>query len=253
MRILLTNDDGHTSPLLQFIADKLSTIGELTIVVPKYEQSWTGKSISRFKQLHKGMERIGSFDAYTIDGTPGDCVNIALHHICEGGKPDLVVSGINAGINAGAGFIFSSGTVGACFEANISGVPAIALSQHFDPRSMCRWIATNTFPVDELERLRKQSTDLLDKIFAYYFSQDWKRSATFNFNLPFKANQPTQIINAPVSHIMYGSCFKQVGDHFEHNLSELTDDDRPITDSKVVFSGDISVSELDIKKFGQLS
>jgi len=65
---------------------------------------------------------------HALDGTPADCADIGIYHLFES-RPDLLISGINTGGNEGLGFLLSSGTVGACLEANIAGLPAVALSQ----------------------------------------------------------------------------------------------------------------------------
>jgi 5'-nucleotidase len=103
----------------------LRTMGNLTIVVPEEEQSWTGQSISRFRYLYLDTVMLRDGQAYCVDGTPADCINLGIYHVLQQ-KPDLVGSGINIGINAGLGFALSSGTIGACLEANIAGIPAIA-------------------------------------------------------------------------------------------------------------------------------
>ena len=152
MEILLTNDDGPDSPLLGLVADDLRERGNLTVVVPKNEQSWTGKSMTRFRELR--LERMGD-GAYTVDGTPPDCVNVAVHHLYEA-RPDLVVSGINVGSNTGIGFAFSSGTVGACLEANIIGLPAVALSQILGGGLFFEWTDNKRFPESELAANARQ-------------------------------------------------------------------------------------------------
>ncbi|MBN1141928.1 MAG: 5'/3'-nucleotidase SurE, partial [Deltaproteobacteria bacterium] len=101
MEILLTNDDSHRSPLFQFIIEHLDALGRLTIVVPKEEQSWTGKSITRFKHLYVDEIALFGRGAFCLDGTPADCINWGIYHLYEGRRPDLVVSGINIGLNTG--------------------------------------------------------------------------------------------------------------------------------------------------------
>lgn len=126
MHILLTNDDGldaYGLSVLQKIVRPLAT--KLTIVAPASNQSGTGRSISlhRDLRLQKHEERV-----YSLDGTPTDCVMLGLNIVCKDGVPDLVVSGVNHGMNIGDDVGYS-GTVGAAFEAAINGIPAIALSQ----------------------------------------------------------------------------------------------------------------------------
>lgn len=73
MHILLTNDDSHISPLFRFAIDILKPLGDVTIVVPQEEQSWTGKSMSRFKPLALSQIRLQEDIAHCVNGTPADC------------------------------------------------------------------------------------------------------------------------------------------------------------------------------------
>jgi 5'-nucleotidase len=156
MEILLTNDDGPESPLLLFLLEKLSEFGRVVTVVPKHEQSWRGKAITRGKALALEEAMVGPFCAFTLDGTPADCVNLAVYHLFEK-KPELVVSGINIGINTGCAFLWSSGTVGACLEGNLAGIPGIALSQMLDGPATELLRARRPLPEDEHARLRAQT------------------------------------------------------------------------------------------------
>ena len=125
-KILLTNDDSHDSPLFHFAIDELQKLGDLTISVPATEQSWKGKAMTRFGNVYVEEISIHGTGAWSITGTPADCVNIAIYNLMET-PPDVVVSGTNIGKNTGLSFMWSSGTVGACLEANIAGLPALAL------------------------------------------------------------------------------------------------------------------------------
>ncbi|MGH8911739.1 MAG: 5'/3'-nucleotidase SurE [Acidimicrobiia bacterium] len=127
MRILVTNDDGIEAPALVPLARAMAQIGEVTVVVPDRERSWVGKAITRFEPVAvKEMER-GGLAMYAVSGYPADAVQLGIHAFANP-IPDLVVSGINLGYNHGAGFLMSSGTVGAAVEAWISGVSAVAVS-----------------------------------------------------------------------------------------------------------------------------
>ena len=145
MNILLTNDDGWDSPLLPFTADYLREMGDLTIALPQEEQSWTGKAMTRFGRLQVEERELCGITGYSISGRPADCMNLALHHLCPK-LPDLIVSGINMGSNLGVSFIVSSGTVGACLEANIAGIPGIALSQCLQPETYKQWANEQHLP-----------------------------------------------------------------------------------------------------------
>jgi 5'/3'-nucleotidase SurE len=266
MKILLTNDDSHRSPLLELAYKAASKIGDVTIVVPKHEQSWKGKSLTRFGYLH--LESIQLFDtnSYTIDGTPADCVNIAIHHLFNGKKPDLVLSGINAGLNAGTGFVLSSGTVGACLEANISGVPAIALSQHFDVETREHYINSYSIPDETLKRIKFQTEVTLEKLFDVFLANSHLLTSmtTWNVNLPFFAadNFPVEVTSMGKS--IYGTCYRMVDSfasgennnliikRFEHDLVDYSEDESPNCDSRVLYKGSASVTPIDLHTLGQV-
>jgi 5'-nucleotidase len=120
MRIILTNDDGYTSRGLLLLRDVLVKYGEVIVVAPKTHQSAKSTSIT-FGLLH--VDKMDE-DFYVVDGTPADCVQFALGYFKD---IDLVVSGCNNGYNLGVDTIYS-GTVGACIQATIGGIPAIAFS-----------------------------------------------------------------------------------------------------------------------------
>lgn len=123
MDILVTNDDGIHAEGLRVLADALRPLGSVTIVAPDREQSATSHSLT----LHRPLRiRKVSDGILTVDGTPTDCVLMAVHGFLTR-KPDLVVSGINHGPNMGND-VFYSGTVAAAVEGAFLGIPSIALS-----------------------------------------------------------------------------------------------------------------------------
>ncbi len=125
MRILITNDDGIFSEGLRELAEAMATHGEVVVVAPDREQSASGHSLTlnRPLRLQKVREHW-----YAVDGTPTDCVNMAVHGLLKEAPPDLVVSGINFGVNMGDDVTYS-GTVSAAFEASLHHLPAVAFSQ----------------------------------------------------------------------------------------------------------------------------
>lgn len=130
MKILLTNDDGINAEGLRHLVNWAKTKGEVCVFAPKTQQSAKSLSI----QIHGTYEvkKVDIFDgveAYSVDSTPADCVRVAVLGMKK--QFDLVISGINNGPNLG-GDIHYSGTVGACFEAALSGLNAIALSAAFN-------------------------------------------------------------------------------------------------------------------------
>ena len=123
VRILVANDDGIDSAGLSALAAALEQLGEVWIVAPRTPQSAMGRALTLFKPINVIQKKT---HCYAVDGTPSDCVNIALNRLLPD-RPALVVSGINTGPNMGDDIPYS-GTVAAAFEAAIRGIPAMAVS-----------------------------------------------------------------------------------------------------------------------------
>src|SRR4029434_8220794 len=124
MRILVSNDDGVYSPGIAALAKAAKRFGEVRIVAPDIEQSSMSHAITasrplRFKRIH-----IGQFDAYSVNGTPADCVALGMH---RWGHVDLILSGINLGLNLGHS-LWHSGTLAAAKQAALLGARGIAFS-----------------------------------------------------------------------------------------------------------------------------
>ncbi len=135
MRILCTNDDGYTALGLTVLASAASAIGEVTIVAPDREQSATSHSLTLFHPLRSRRTVDG---AHVVDGTPTDCVLLALNELLPR-RPELCLSGVNHGPNMGEDVLYS-GTVAAAMEATVMGIPAIALSYTGDrPEEIEGW------------------------------------------------------------------------------------------------------------------
>jgi 5'-nucleotidase len=130
-RILITNDDGIYSEGLRKLAEALDDLGEVLIVAPDREQSAASHALTlnrplRLLQLEE--------NEWIVDGTPTDCVNLAVLQLMKDHRPDIVVSGINFGPNLGDDVTYS-GTISAAFEGALLNIPSIALSalvgEHF--------------------------------------------------------------------------------------------------------------------------
>ena len=142
MRVLLTNDDGVHSEGIKALAEALAHLGEVTVVAPVQEASAIGHALTLRRPLR--IETIG-VRTFAIDGTPTDCVNLAISHVLRG-KPDLILSGINKGWNLGDDVTYS-GTVSGALEGALLGIPAIAVStqnkrNHFEFGAAARAAAT---------------------------------------------------------------------------------------------------------------
>lgn len=133
MRLLLVNDDGVQSPFLPAFAEAFSKVADVCVVVPAREQSWIGRAYSRHSLLEISQAQdLDGISRYTVNGTPSDCVNIALSHILKE-KPDAVISGLNIGQNVGFPLLWSSGTFSAAAEGAAWGIPAFAFSMRLAP------------------------------------------------------------------------------------------------------------------------
>jgi len=124
MRILISNDDGYLAPGINALAEALAPIADIVVVAPEGNRSGASNSLSLDRPLSVQKAANGF---YFVNGTPTDCVHIALTGMLAE-KPDLVVSGINNGPNMGDDTLYS-GTVAAATEGYLFGIPAIAFSQ----------------------------------------------------------------------------------------------------------------------------
>lgn len=148
IKILLTNDDGISATGIKVLENILADIGytNIFIVAPLRDQSGAGASFSYTRPV--GLEYLSLSDSGTqswaVDGTPVDCIKLALSVLLKNNLPDLVLSGINNGSNAGRNTLYS-GTVNAALEARLKGVPAIALSQiskieYLNPKKVAKYL-----------------------------------------------------------------------------------------------------------------
>lgn len=128
MNILVVNDDGITSPGIERLAQMAKKFGEVYVVAPASQCSAMSQRISVFGEMtiRKESFSVEGVHAYSVTGTPADCVKVALQYILPE-KPDYVFSGINHGFNVGYDILYS-GTVGAAVEALSEGVPSMAFS-----------------------------------------------------------------------------------------------------------------------------
>jgi 5'-nucleotidase len=157
VRILVSNDDGIYSPGIAALAEVASEFGTVRVVAPDVEQSSMGHAITATRPLSYRSTRLGHLTAYRVNGTPADCVALGAYHW---GQVDVVLSGINLGLNLGNS-IWHSGTLAAAKQAALLGVRGVALSgpagiENFD--SLKPWIRR------VLDILLNQSTLLLTNV-----------------------------------------------------------------------------------------
>jgi len=167
-RILVSNDDGIDAPgikLLEKIARELSP--DVWVVAPEVEQSGAGHSLTTRRPLR--LTEIGA-QRYVVDGTPTDCILLALKRLLRAGPPALVLSGVNAGTNIAEDITYS-GTCAAAMEATLFGLPAIALSQEYRDRNAISWAASEGFAAEAIRRIVATATP-------------WPVDTFFNVNFP---------------------------------------------------------------------
>ena len=176
MRILITNDDGINAPGLEVMAEIAREVagpeGEVWTVAPAFEQSGVGHCIS---YTHPMMVSQMGARSFAAEGSPADCVLVALHDVMTDNRPDLVLSGVNRGNNSAENTLYS-GTIGGAMEAALQGVPAIALSQYYGP--------DNAKEADPFEASRVHGAAVVRKILAAGLSASGDYSLFYNVNFP---------------------------------------------------------------------
>ena len=163
MKILITNDDGISSPALPRLISYAKKLGEVTAIAPKYEQSGKSHAIDFHGEIEiKRVALEGGEIAYSVDSSPADCVRYGVLGLKE--HYDLVISGINKGFNLGCDIVYS-GTAGAVFEAGRLGLRGIAIST--DPKTF------------------DHAFDRLDDLFAFIEEKKlFDFSPLYNVNIP---------------------------------------------------------------------
>ena len=127
-KILITNDDGYKALGLKVLIDALQKLGEVTVVVPSIDKSACGHSLTVKEPLRLIKE--GNNFYRLEDGTPSDCIFIALNELYKNSKPDIIISGINKGGNMGEDITYS-GTIAGAMEGVLQGIPSISISQTY--------------------------------------------------------------------------------------------------------------------------
>ena len=131
MQILISNDDGYLAPGIQILAQALGAIADVTVVAPDRNRSASSHSLTLTRPLRVTDHKNGFL---SVDGTPSDCVHLAITGLMKDKSPDMVISGINDGANMGDDVLYS-GTVAAATEGRFLGFPAIAVSMGaFNPK-----------------------------------------------------------------------------------------------------------------------
>jgi len=232
MKILVTNDDGFYAGGIQALAVELRKHAEVFVVAPSAEQSGISQAITFLRPLSPNPVKMDDkLIGYTVNGTPADCAKLALQELCPF-KPDLVISGINNGLNVGNN-VCHSGTVGGAYAASMFDVPSIALSVEFDENARFENVARMAWPI--IERIIE--TGIPNKAVA-------------NINFPTvvaERNQVSEVLAVPVETNPLGYNFQSGRDPKDKPFFWATNQPDPkpspfLTDTKAVMEGYVTVS-----------
>lgn len=176
MRIMLTNDDGYFAAGIKTLCHELNKNNkhEITIVAPAGQRSATGRSITIHEPLFvTKYENANKTIGFSVDGTPTDCVKLALQGGLLKDKPDLIISGINYGWNLGSD-VYYSGTVAAAMEGVLLGIPSIAVSlansekiDYLEPAALIREL------IDKEDFIKYCNHGLININFPSSNKQEW--------------------------------------------------------------------------------
>ncbi len=259
MHLLVTNDDGLDSVFLHELVHALRAAGHrLLVAAPAGEQSWIGAAKSRHRPVRSAPADRG-FDCPTwaIDGTPSDCVNIALAHLLPADEPpiDGVVSGINIGRNTSLAFILASGTIGGAWEGALHGLPAVAVSQDIPLAAFAQLRENGGRPAPELHATIRLSAHQAAHHAPALIAGTAPRTFTVhNLNFPHPARPDSPLRRTVPAHNLLPRLFAAADPEGNHRFafnpgSDLSPADLP-TDVAAVAAGAISHTVLDYRKLG---
>ena len=256
MKLLVTNDDGINSLFLRELIAALQAAGhELSIVAPVSEQSWTGASKTRSRPVKSGVvDRGFGCPTWMVDGTPSDCVNIAIAHLLPE-KVDGVISGINVGFNCSLGFILASGTVAGAWEGALHGLPAMAVSQDVSEEVYAHLKSLGGAPDGPLLETLKISAAHAARLAKPLLSATPRDSFTIhNLNFPFPCREDTAVRSTVPARVHAPGLFSPAADDGSHrllwgNIVDVSPAD-PLTDIACLEQGHISHTVLDYRRLG---
>jgi 5'-nucleotidase len=254
--LLITNDDGIESGFLHRLVAALVPDYKVSVAAPAFEQSWIGRAISRHAEIEVlcGAAHFPeAVQAWAINGTPTDCVNIALGHLLEQ-RVDAVVSGINIGYNTTEALILSSGTVAGAMEGAQWGLPAIAFSQcvpfaDFEAIRDSKGQTKGAF-ADSQAAAAQHATRLTGELLA----TPPPAGQVINVNFPEQTTAQSRVWETVPAKVQLGSLYEPCGSgKYRFRFSEGRSIERnPDSDRAVLEAGNISRSRLDFSRIGVL-
>lgn len=256
MRLLVTNDDGISSVFLHELVRAVLAAGhQVSVVAPRHEQSWVGASKSRSRPVHSAAEERGlGCPTWIVDGTPADCVNIALDHLLPE-QPEAVLSGINVGLNASLGFILGSGTIAGAWEGALHGLPAVAFSQDVTYEAFEAMQASGGIPDAELLPVIRSSAAHAARLGPKLAAATPANSfIVHNLNFPLACSAQSAVKVTVPARVIVPKLFTPKSKEGTHSLvfnygTDLSPADLP-TDRMALGEGFISHTVLDYARLG---
>lgn len=191
--LLLTNDDGIDSDFFHALVEALRQIAPLVIAAPTAEQSWVGRGVSRRKDVSVSARDDFGCPAWAIDGSPTDCVNIAMGNLLRE-SPRAIVSGINIGYNTTTPLIYSSGTVAAAMEGAFWSLPAFAVSQAIPRERFDEVRQPDRPPPDDIRAVVRQNARHAASFIKRLLHEPPASDAVVhNLNYPFQPRLPHEV------------------------------------------------------------
>ena len=237
MKILITNDDGYYAGGLQALAKELRQHAQIFIVAPAIEQSGISQAITFLRPLNpEPVHTDGELEGYVVNGTPADCVKLAVNELCPF-KPDVVISGINGGLNVGIN-VCHSGTVGGAFVASMFGFPSIAVSVESGDNPDFATAASLAWP-----------------IMKQLIETEFPPRSVLNLNFPTSAlvaaanGTAPDVVTVPVEtnplgyHFQKGTCPKNKPFYWATN-SPAPEPSGGLTDAQATMQGKVTLSAL---------
>lgn len=219
--LLVTNDDGPESPYASAFIDALAESGRyehFSVVLPSEERSWIAQAITRRQSVkaavYEAQQTINkngsSIASYLLDGTPADCATIGIEHLAKP-RPNLLFSGINIGTNAGMGFYFNSGTVGAARQAFLHGIGSAAFSVGVPSRFFSAWEKRDTQMLASVQAAITVHARVCAWIADFLVRHDaWVYADLFSVNLPWEITPETKFVLTRLEPQMYAELFVEV-------------------------------------------
>ena len=253
---LVTNDDGIESAFLHALVKALRPNFRVTVAAPAFEQSWTGRSMTRHGEvevIHSPSYFPKDVDAWAISGTPSDCVNIALGNLLPE-KPDIVLSGINIGYNTTETLILSSGTVAGAIEGTLWGIPAMAFSKCV-PKHLFEHIRDSKGKADQsfTASLKAAATHAATMAIETLRSPDTHTDCVININFPAETTTDTKVTDTFPAKIHLGGLFAETSPGkftFRYTDGTLLES-QPNSDRNALEAGHISRSLLNFSRIGK--